>query len=150
VEISPKRPSQKAVTYLMRMGDERILAPLAAFFPDMFGLEGNQLFHRSEKFVSDPTDPNDDDYLERTMSRHELVHSVFTAVTCLIPNGMYRVAQKCANYLTNYSGYFREESNQSGGLTVLGHPVRARRAMVSFVAFNRSLQSSVVHLTTVS
>jgi len=77
VEIFPKRPSQKVVSYLMRMGDERILAPLAAFFPDMFGLQGEQLFHKSEKFVSDPSDPNDDDYLERTMSRHELVSSLF-------------------------------------------------------------------------
>jgi len=73
VEMVPKRPSQKVITYLMRMGDERILAPLAAFFPDMFGLQGDRLFHKSEKFVSDPTDPNDNDYLERTMSRHELV-----------------------------------------------------------------------------
>jgi len=73
VEISPRRPAQQVVTYLMRMGDERILAPLAAFYPDMLGLQGDQLFHRTEKFVSDPTDPNDDDYLERTMSRHELV-----------------------------------------------------------------------------
>ena len=71
----PKRPSQKVVTYSMRMGDERILAPLAVFFPDMFGLQGEQLFHKSEKFTSDPTDPNDDDYLERTMTRHELVCS---------------------------------------------------------------------------
>jgi len=82
VEISIKRPAQEAVTYLMRMGDERILAPLAAFFPDMFGLEGSQLFHRSEKLVSDPTDPNDDDYLERTMSRHELVCSVYLLTCC--------------------------------------------------------------------
>ena len=79
VEILPRRPSQKVVTYLLRMGDERILAPLAAFFPDMFGLQGEQLFHRTEKFVSDPTDPNDDDYLERTMSRHELVRLMATA-----------------------------------------------------------------------
>ena len=73
VEISPRRPAQEAVTYLMRMGDERILAPLAAFFPDLLGLQGDRLFSKSEKFVSDPTDANDDDYLERTMSRHELV-----------------------------------------------------------------------------
>jgi len=75
-EVSPRRPSSsKVATYLMRMGDERILAPLAAFFPDMFGLHGQPLFHRMEKFVSDPSDPNDEDYLERTMSRHELVCS---------------------------------------------------------------------------
>jgi len=73
VEISPRRPSENVVSYSMRMGDERILAPLAAFFPDMFGLEGTDLCRRMEKFVSDPMDPNDDDYLERTMSRHELV-----------------------------------------------------------------------------
>jgi len=73
VEISPRRPSHEVVTYLMRIGDERILAPLAAFFPDMFGLQGDGLFSKAAKFVSDPTDPNDDDYLERTMSRHELV-----------------------------------------------------------------------------
>jgi len=86
--VSPRRPSQKPVAYSVRIGDERILAPLAAFFPDMFGLHGDQLFHRSEKFVSDATDPNDDDYLERTMSRHELVcywRQMYILLTYLVP-----------------------------------------------------------------
>jgi len=65
------------------MGDERILAPLAVFFPDMFGLQGDQLFHKSEKFASDPSDPNDDDYLERTMTRHELVSSLVSQVCAI-------------------------------------------------------------------
>jgi len=81
VEISPRRPSQKVVGYSVRMGDERILAPLAAFFPDMFGLTGDDLCRRTAKYVSDPTDPNDDDYLERTMSRHELVRALHTIIS---------------------------------------------------------------------
>lgn len=55
------------------MGDERILAPMGVFFPDMFGLKGNNLYKKQEKFYSDPSDPNDDDYLIQTMSRHEQV-----------------------------------------------------------------------------
>lgn len=64
-------PSQHIVKYLVRMGDERILAPMSVFFPDMFGLKGDHLYQKFEKFSSDPSDPNDDDYLIQTMSRHE-------------------------------------------------------------------------------
>jgi len=66
-------PSQHIVKYLVRMGDERILAPMSVFFPDMFGLKGDDLYQKVEKFSSDPSDPNDDDYLIQTMSRHEQV-----------------------------------------------------------------------------
>lgn len=70
-QVLLRRPSQHVVKYVVRMGDERILAPLAAFFPDMLGLKGDHLYRRPEKFASDPGDPNDDDYLAQTMSRHE-------------------------------------------------------------------------------
>jgi hypothetical protein len=72
-EVVLRRPSQRLVKYAVRIGDERILAPLSAFFPDMFGIKGDHLFQKPEKFVSDPTDPYDDDYLAQTMSRHEMV-----------------------------------------------------------------------------
>jgi len=71
-EIVLRRPSQRLVKYSIRIGDERIIAPLSAFFPDMFGLKGEHLFQKPEKFHSDPTDPFDDDYLRQTMSRHEM------------------------------------------------------------------------------
>ena len=78
VEVSPpRRPGHAAaVTYSVRMGDERIVAPLAAFFPDLCGLAGRGLLQRADKWTSDPTDANDDDYLNTTMSRHEMVHDL--------------------------------------------------------------------------
>jgi actin-related protein 8 len=71
-EVTLRRPSQRVTKYTVRMGDERILAPMATFFPDLLGLKGDKLFQKPEKFASDPSDPNDDDYLATTMSRHEL------------------------------------------------------------------------------
>ena len=59
----------------MHMGDERILAPLAAFIPDLLGLYGEELMHVPQPYQSDPGDPKDEDYIKQTMSKHEQVHS---------------------------------------------------------------------------
>lgn len=76
-EVVLRRPSQRVVKYSVRVGDERILAPLSVFYPDMLGLKGDHLFQKPEKFQSDPSDPYDDDYLAQTMSRHEMVRKTY-------------------------------------------------------------------------
>ena len=57
------------------MGDERILAALSVFCPDMFGLSKSDktLCHVSEEYRSDPTDPFDEQYIVQTRSKHEQV-----------------------------------------------------------------------------
>lgn len=68
-----RHPEKPVVKYTMYAGDERLLAPLGAFHPEMFGLGSGNLCHKVPKYVSDPSDPLDDDYLEQTMSKHEQV-----------------------------------------------------------------------------
>ena len=60
----------------MHMGDERILAPLAAFVPDLLGLHGTDLVHVPQPYRSDPADPRDEDYIVQTRSKHEQVNTV--------------------------------------------------------------------------
>ena len=81
-EVLLQRPSQRVVKYIVRMGDERILAPLSIFFPEMLGLKSNGLYRKQEKFASDPSDPIDDDYLLQTMSRHEQVNKRYNMDRC--------------------------------------------------------------------
>ncbi|ELT94986.1 hypothetical protein CAPTEDRAFT_229124 [Capitella teleta] len=71
LHMNLNRPGEPVVKYTMYAGDERLLAPLGVFHPEMFGLAGEQLCHKVEMKISDPADPFDDDYLKQTMSRHE-------------------------------------------------------------------------------
>jgi actin-related protein 8 len=72
------RPDEPIVKYTMYAGDERLLAPLGVFHPEMFGLTGEQLCHKMGSQSNDPTDPCDDDYLMQTMSKHEQVTENFS------------------------------------------------------------------------
>ena len=79
--LQVKGPGTNIVKYRVQMGDERIIAPMAVFFPDLFGLGDAHLCHVQEKYRSDPGDPHDEDYLIQTMSRHEQVRLLtYTAV----------------------------------------------------------------------
>ncbi len=71
--IQIRHPSQNICKYTVQMGDERTLAPLSMFYPDMFGLVGSELVRNPERYYSDSTDPLDEDYLAQTMSKHEQV-----------------------------------------------------------------------------
>ena len=75
--IQIKHPGQNIIKYTVHMGDERILAPLSVFYPDMLGLEGRHLCKVQERYKSDPGDPQDEDYLIQTMSRHEQVGFIY-------------------------------------------------------------------------
>ena len=66
-------PGTKQARYAFHMGDERILAPMAMFYPNMLGLIGTNVCRNVDKYHSDPADPLDEDYLMQTMSKHEQV-----------------------------------------------------------------------------
>ena len=70
-----KRPGQKIHKYTIQMGDERILAPLALFFPDLFGLSSTEsrLCHAPEPYRPDFSDPFEEEYIVQTRSKHEQV-----------------------------------------------------------------------------
>ena len=64
--IQIKLPQENIIKYGLRLGDEMILAPLALFKPEAFGLQGPQLSRTQLRGESDPEDPYDQDYLRRT------------------------------------------------------------------------------------
>jgi hypothetical protein len=70
-------PDQNVIKYSMHIGDERILAPLAAFVPALAALHSGtgsaSLVHVPAPYRSDPADPRDADYIKQTMSKHEQV-----------------------------------------------------------------------------
>ena len=74
VHIQVRPPGCHIVSYTMQLADERLLAPMAIFHPDMFDLpRAAHVLRVAEKYRSDPSDPHDDDYLVQTQSRHEQV-----------------------------------------------------------------------------
>ena len=64
--IQIKIPQEKIIKHSLRLGDEMILAPLAIFKPEAFGLQGQSLIRVQQRAESDPGDPYDQDYLRRT------------------------------------------------------------------------------------
>lgn len=80
LHIQVRPPGRHIVTYTMQLADERLLAPMAIFHPDMFGLQkAAHVLRVAEKYRSDPSDPHDDDYLVQTQSRHEQVARLIAA-----------------------------------------------------------------------
>ena len=74
-EICVGQPNCKLSRYRFYMGDERILAPMAMFYPNMLGLIGTNVCKNKDRYCSDPADIHDEDYLMQTMSKHEQVTS---------------------------------------------------------------------------
>ncbi|KAI0239859.1 Actin-related protein 8 [Lamellibrachia satsuma] len=80
VHIQVRPPGCHIVSYTMQLADERLLAPMAIFHPDMFDLpRAAHVLRVAEKYRSDPSDPHDDDYLVQTQSRHEQVARLIAA-----------------------------------------------------------------------
>lgn len=76
ISYSKPIPASPPVTlkFTLRLGDERLLAPMSLFFPEMFGLKVNDnlIVLGGGKKVSDPSDVNDEEYLRQTMTKHEI------------------------------------------------------------------------------
>ena len=69
--IQVKHLEENIVKYSVQMADERIIAPMSVFYPDMFGLEGSKVCRVYKKCPSDPSDPHDEEYLSQTQSKQE-------------------------------------------------------------------------------
>ncbi|WAR25144.1 ARP8-like protein, partial [Mya arenaria] len=69
--IQLKRPGENITKYLIQIGDELVLAPLSLYFPDMYGLQGENLTHIQKHNEGDPADPHDDFYLKQVQTRQE-------------------------------------------------------------------------------
>ncbi|CAH1797829.1 unnamed protein product [Owenia fusiformis] len=69
--IHVKQPSKKITKYSVKFGDERILAPMGLFYPDMFGIQGKNLKRVHQRNQGQSSDPLDENYLIQTQSKQE-------------------------------------------------------------------------------
>ena len=68
------RPSSQSAEFELHVGDESIVAPLAAFFPGVFGFdETDQRVRVAESYRSDCSDVFDEDYVAQTRWKQDVV-----------------------------------------------------------------------------
>ena len=69
------RPDSHEREYQLHIGDESIVAPLAAFFPSMFGFPdgGDRMVRGAETYASDCSDVFDDEFIAQTRWKQDLV-----------------------------------------------------------------------------
>lgn len=52
--------------YFFKVGDECLVAPLSLFQPELFKITGTHNLHVQKRYVGDPEDPHDENYLRET------------------------------------------------------------------------------------
>ncbi|KAG1949112.1 actin-related protein 8 [Pimephales promelas] len=70
-EFRTRFPDSPVLLYQLRLGDEKLQAPMALFYPAAFGIVGQKmtsLLHRSQ---GDSEDPHDEHYLLTTQSKQD-------------------------------------------------------------------------------
>ncbi|GFR08202.1 actin-related protein 8 [Trichonephila clavata] len=64
-----KRPDQPAIRYVIKVGDECLIAPLALFHPELLGITGTKNIRTQQRNEGMPDDPHDELYLIQTQRR---------------------------------------------------------------------------------
>ncbi|XP_015118934.1 actin-related protein 8 isoform X2 [Diachasma alloeum] len=62
----PKIPSEQ---HILQVGDECLVAPLSLFQPELFKVTGIHAVHIQKRYLGDPQDPHDENYLRETSRR---------------------------------------------------------------------------------
>ncbi|XP_072277039.1 actin-related protein 8 [Pyxicephalus adspersus] len=70
-EFQVRRPDSPALLYQMRLGDEKLQAPMALFYPGTFGIFGQKMTCLQHRSQGDPEDPHDEHYLVATQSKQD-------------------------------------------------------------------------------
>ncbi|KAG8556954.1 hypothetical protein GDO81_018264 [Engystomops pustulosus] len=70
-EFQVRHPDSPALLYQMRLGDEKLQAPMALFYPATFGIVGQKMTHLQHRSQGDPEDPHDEHYLLATQSKQD-------------------------------------------------------------------------------
>ncbi|KAG8430219.1 hypothetical protein GDO86_018233 [Hymenochirus boettgeri] len=70
-EFQVRHPDSPALLYQMRLGDEKLQAPMALFYPASFGIVGQKMTSLQHRSHGDPEDPHDEHYLLSTQSKQE-------------------------------------------------------------------------------
>ncbi|OCT58062.1 hypothetical protein XELAEV_18002559mg [Xenopus laevis] len=70
-EFQVRHPGSPALLYQLRLGDEKLQAPIALFYPATFGIVEQKMIFTQHRSHSDPEDPHDEHYLLATQSKQE-------------------------------------------------------------------------------
>ncbi|XP_069506089.1 actin-related protein 8-like [Ambystoma mexicanum] len=72
-EFQVRHPDSPTLLYQLRIGDERLQAPMALFYPATFGIVGQKMTTLQYRSQGDPEDPHDEHYLLATQSKQDQV-----------------------------------------------------------------------------
>ncbi|XP_053576718.1 actin-related protein 8 [Bombina bombina] len=87
-EFQVRHPDSPALLYQLRLGDEKLQAPMALFYPATFGIAGQKMTSLQHRSHGDPEDPHDEHYLLSTQSKQD--QSIKAADRKALPKpGMY-------------------------------------------------------------
>ncbi|KAM4721654.1 actin-related protein 8 isoform 1-T4 [Rhinophrynus dorsalis] len=70
-EFQVRHPDAPALLYQLRLGDEKLQAPMALFYPATFGIVGPKITYLQHRSQGDPEDPHDEHYLLATQSKQD-------------------------------------------------------------------------------
>uniref|UniRef100_A0A8C9THJ1 Actin-related protein 8 n=1 Tax=Scleropages formosus TaxID=113540 RepID=A0A8C9THJ1_SCLFO len=70
-EFRTRFPDSPTLLYQLRLGDEKLQAPMALFYPATFGIVGQKMTSLQHRSQGDPADPHDEHYLLGTQSRQD-------------------------------------------------------------------------------
>ncbi|XP_053480700.1 actin-related protein 8 isoform X3 [Ictalurus furcatus] len=76
-EFRTRFPESPVILYQLRLGDEKLQAPMALFYPAAFGIVGQKMTTLQHRSQGDPEDPHDEHYLLSTQSKQDQVHTAF-------------------------------------------------------------------------
>ncbi|XP_020314964.1 actin-related protein 8 isoform X1 [Oncorhynchus kisutch] len=84
-EFRTRFPESPALLYQVRLGDEKLQAPMALFYPTTFGIVGQKMTSLQHRSQGDPEDPHDEHYLLGTQSKQDQVSSKASAERKSLP-----------------------------------------------------------------
>ncbi|XP_048873765.1 actin-related protein 8 [Brienomyrus brachyistius] len=70
-EFRTRFPDSPTLLYQLRLGDEKLQAPMALFYPSTFGIVGQKMTTLQHRSQGDPEDPHDEHYLLSTQSKQD-------------------------------------------------------------------------------
>uniref|UniRef100_A0A3B4BLC0 FHA domain-containing protein n=1 Tax=Periophthalmus magnuspinnatus TaxID=409849 RepID=A0A3B4BLC0_9GOBI len=72
-EFQTRFPEAPALLYQIRLGDEKLQAPMGLFYPSTFGIVGQKMTSLQHRSQGDAEDPYDEHYLLSTQSKQDQV-----------------------------------------------------------------------------
>uniref|UniRef100_A0A3B4YQG9 Actin related protein 8 n=1 Tax=Seriola lalandi dorsalis TaxID=1841481 RepID=A0A3B4YQG9_SERLL len=72
-EFQTRFPEAPALLYQVRLGDEKLQAPMGLFYPTTFGIVGQKMTSLQYRSQGDTEDPHDEHYLLATQSKQDQV-----------------------------------------------------------------------------